>query len=94
LPCPLNKEIKDSNGQLVSDKEEMCNFLNEYFGSVFTSENSVNELKNVFNEDKSHMLRDIGLTKDIIANKLSKLKVNKAPGVDGIVPNWLKTRLY
>jgi len=39
--------LKDSNGQLVSEKEEMCNLLNEYFGSVFTSENSVNELPEV-----------------------------------------------
>jgi len=67
----------------VSEKEEMCNLLNEYFGSVFTSENSVNELPEIkcfFNVDKSHMLRDIVLTRDIITNKLSKLKVNTAPG--------------
>jgi len=67
----------------VSEKEEMCNLLNEYFGSVFTSENSVNELPEVkclFNEDKSHMLSDIVLTRDIISNKLSKLKINKVQG--------------
>jgi len=29
------------------------------------------------------------LTIDIISNKLSKLKVNKAPGLDGIVPRLL-----
>jgi len=29
------------------------------------------------------------LTRDIISNKLSKLKVNKAPGVDGVVPRLL-----
>ena len=39
--------LKDSNGKLVSEKEEMCNFLNEYFGSVFTSENALNELPEV-----------------------------------------------
>jgi len=84
--------LKESTGQLVSEKEEMCNLLNEYFGSVFTSENSVNELPEVkclFNEDKSHMLRDIEITKDSISNKLSKFKANKAPGVDGIVPRLL-----
>jgi len=76
----------------VSEKEGMCNLLNEYFGSVFTSENSVNELPEVkcfFNEDKSHMLRDIEITRDSISNKLSKLKANKAPGVDGNVPRLL-----
>ena len=42
----------------------------------------------LFNEDISHMLSNKGLIQDIISNKLSKLKVNinKAPGVDGIVP--------
>jgi len=33
----------------------------------------------------SHMLSDIVLTRDIISNKLSKLKVDEAPsGIDGI----------
>ena len=57
--------LKDSNGKLVSEKEEMCNLLDEYFGSVFTSENSLNELPEVkcfFNQDKSHMLSNIVLT--------------------------------
>ena len=84
--------LKDSNGNLVSEKEEMCNLLNDYFGSVFTAENSLNELPEVkcfFNQDKSHMLNNIVLTQEIISNKLSKLKVNKAPGVDGIVPRLL-----
>jgi len=44
-----------------------------------------------FNEDKSHMLRDIEITRDRprISNKLSKLKANKAPRVDGIVHRLL-----
>ena len=35
------------NGKLVLEKEEMCNLLNECFGSVFTSENSLNDLPDV-----------------------------------------------
>jgi len=35
------------------------------------------------------MLRDIEITRDSISNKLSKLKANKAPGMDGIVPRLL-----
>jgi len=35
---------------------------------------------------KNHMLSDIVLTRDIVLNKLSKLKVNKAPGV-----RWIST---
>ena len=35
---------KDSNGQLESESGVMCEILNDYFGSVFTSEDLVNEL--------------------------------------------------
>ena len=66
----------------------MCNLLNDYFGSVFTSENSLNELPEVkcfFNQDKSRMLSNMVLTQEIIPNKLSKFKIKKAPGVDRIV---------
>ena len=34
-------------------------------------------------------MSSIEITKDIICNKLSKLNINKAPGVDGIVPRIL-----
>ena len=70
----------------------MCEILNEYFGSGFTSENVNNvlpEVKYMFDKDSNHMLKNIELTQDLIASKLSKLKVNKAPGVDGIVPRIL-----
>ena len=30
--------LRDTSNQLVSDNEVMCEILNEYFGSVFTSE--------------------------------------------------------
>ena len=39
--------LKDSNGKLVSENEEMCNLPNEHFGSVFTSVNSLNDLPRV-----------------------------------------------
>ena len=86
--------LKDSNGQNEKneDNEDMGSLLNKYFGSVFTSENFVNELPEVqffLNKDKSNMLSNIVLTQDMISNKLSKLKINKAPGVDGIVPRLL-----
>ena len=71
----------------------MCEILkNDYFGSVFTSEDLVNELPEArcnFNEDNDHMLSSIEITQEIIHNKLSKLNINKAPGVDGIVPRIL-----
>jgi len=76
----------------MSDNEVMCEILNDYFGSVFTSENDDNEwpeVRNMFIKDKNHMLSNIEITQDIISSKLSKLKINKAPGVDGLVPRIL-----
>ncbi|MGE5822000.1 MAG: RNA-directed DNA polymerase [Nitrososphaerota archaeon] len=77
---------------MVSDNEVMCEVLNDYFGSVFTSETDVNalpEVNNMFDKDSNHMLNSIELTQNIIVSKLRKLKINKAPGVDGIVPRIL-----
>ncbi|MGE5822757.1 MAG: reverse transcriptase domain-containing protein [Nitrososphaerota archaeon] len=84
--------LKNSEGKRISDVEEMSNILNQYFGSVFTEEiddEVLPEVKLGFTEDSSHMLRDIDITTEIIYNKLKKLKLNKAPGVDKIVPRLL-----
>src|SRR5664279_3605844 len=85
---PLRKD----DGNYVSDNEEMSNVLNDYFGSVFTDEKDLDnlpEVQTVFREDNSHMLKDITFTKTLILNKLKKLGINKAPGVDDIVPRML-----
>ena len=84
--------LKDNDSHLVSDNELMCEMLNGYFGSVFTSENGHDELpevRNMFVKEKNHMLSSIEITQDIISSKLSKLNMNKAPGVDGLVPRIL-----
>jgi len=83
--CPL----KDNNEQLVSESGVVCEILNDYFGLVFTSEDVVNELSETkckLRKESDHMLSIVDITRDIVLNKLSKLKSNKAPGVDGIVP--------
>jgi hypothetical protein len=60
--------------------------------SVFTEENDIEQLLGVvnkFSEDSNHMLQRINLTEDAVMNRLKKLKVNKALGVDNIVPRPL-----
>ena len=47
------------------------------------------EVKCLFNEDNSGMLNSIDITQETIIKKLSKLKINIAPGVDGIFPRIL-----
>jgi hypothetical protein len=43
----------------------------------------------MFDKGRNHMLSSIEITQNIIVTKLNKLKINKAPGVDGIVPRIL-----
>jgi len=90
--------LKDGENQLVSDNEVMYEILNSYFGFVFMSENVSNDLpklRNMVVEDNNHMLNNIKITQYIISSKLSKLKINKAPGVDGLVPRILvEMRIY
>ena len=46
-------------------------------------------MKTRFQNDDSYMLNDIALSPDIVLYKLTKLKLNKAPGLNGIVPRLL-----
>ena len=89
--------LKTKEGQYVTDNAEMSNILNEFFGSVFTDENILEQLPEVkrsFNEDNNHMLRTVSLTRECVLTKLLKLKINKAPGVDDIVPRILVENAY
>jgi hypothetical protein len=96
-------KVRDAVGPLVnsdgikeSDHEEMCNILNDYFGTVFTEESIVGKLpaviKNV-KDDTGSILSNVDITKEDINKRLKKLKVNKAPGVDEIVPDYLSQPL-
>ena len=64
----------------------MCNILNNFFSSIFTSEDSTTVLREQrYLGSIDGMLNGINIDKEKILNKLEKLQVNKAPVVDGIV---------
>ena len=69
----------------------MAEVLNEYFSSVFTTEDisslPVPFIK--FEGNKSEHLGQLFVT-EMIAQKIKKMRDNKSPGVDGIVPKLLK----
>src|SRR6267154_6323558 len=69
----------------------MCKVLNNYFSSIFTSENveKISEAKPVFKEDHGEKLQDIEITQCLIYEKLKMLKQNKAPGVDNFDSGFL-----
>ena len=66
----------------------MAEVLNEYFSSVFTTEN-ISTLPvpvTKFDGDKLKHLKQLFVTPELIAKKIKKMKDNKSPGVDGIPP--------
>ena len=89
--CPL----KDDQGNIAVNDADICKVLNTYFSSVFTHENitTTNDefpsLKQIFTGDQNDMLQDIEITEELVRTKLGKLCLNKAPGVDGLVPRVL-----
>ena len=70
----------------------MAEVLNEYFSSVFTTEDisSLPDPFTKFEANKSEHLGKLFVTPEMIAKKIKKMKDNKSPGVDGIPPKLLK----
>ena len=70
----------------------MAEVLNEYFSSVFTTEDisSLPVPFTKFEGNKSEHLGQLFVTPVMIANKIKKMKDNKSPGFDGIPPKLLK----
>ena len=70
----------------------MAEVLNEYFSSVFTTEDISSLLvpSNKFESNKSEHLGQLFVTPEMIAKKIKKMKDNKSLGVDGIPSKLLK----
>ena len=70
----------------------MTEVLNEYFSSVFTTEDisSLPVPFTKFEGNKSEHLEQLFVTPEIIAQNIKTMNDNKSPGVDGIPPKLLK----
>ncbi len=76
------------NGKVIADPTEMAQELNKYFGSVFTKEDKTNvPAKNM---ETANILDNIIITEKNIREKIKNLKLDSAPGPDGISPRLLK----
>ena len=84
--------LENNRGNIISDGFQMAEVLNEYFSSVFTTEDisSLPVPFTKFEGNKSEHLGQLFVTPVMIANKIKKMKDNKSPGVDGIPPKLLK----
>ena len=84
--------LESNRGNIISDGFQMVEVLNEYFSSVFTSENicSLPIPFTKFEGNKSENLGQLFVTPEMIEKNIKKIKDNKSPGVDGIPPKLLK----
>ena len=84
--------LENNRGNIISDGFQMAEVLNEYFSSVFTTEDisSLPVPFTKFEGNTSEHLGQLFVTPEMIAKKIKKMKDNKSPGVDGIPPKLLK----
>ena len=84
--------LENDSGNIISDGFQMAEVLNEYFSSVFTTED-ISTLPVPFTKfegSKSEHLGQLFVTTELIAKKIKKMKNNKSLGIDGIPPKLLK----
>lgn len=83
--------LTDEAGDSINDEREMSNILNNFFASVFTTEDTSNiPVPPTIPIAGNNILREINVTEDDTLKLIDNLKVNKSPGPDGIYPRVLK----
>ena len=93
INCKLKPKEKipnlaNDNGSLTNNDYEKCEILNSFFSSVFTKEDISNIPK--FNYNTNASTSDAVIEVKEMEEVLSKLKISKSPGPDGIAPVMLK----
>ena len=79
--------LRDTNGNLIEEPKLMAILLNEFFSSVFTTE----DLTNIPSlECQVELMADITIGAAEVQRKLQDLRTDKAPGADLVHPRLLK----
>ena len=84
--------LVDFMGEVITDSLEAANLLNDYFASVYTDEEMGNlpDPVNIFTKTLEESLQTIEFTTAVVQEKLSKMKPNKAPGIDKLNSSILR----
>ena len=80
-------DLKDNN-KIITDEQDKAELLNKQFTGVFTKEDKTNIPK--LEGDPMPNISHLNITENGVLKQLQKLKVNKAPGPDGLFPWFLK----
>ena len=78
------------NNKLVSEDKEMASQLNQYFGSVFSDENT-NTIPSPAKLNYRSKFEDMHFTKDMVEKKIKSLKPSHAAGPDGMSSIFLQS---
>ena len=80
------------NGEVKSSPDELSEELNEYFSSVFTQEDKTSfpSANQMYVAADTEVLQNVVINCDVVEKKLSSLREDKALGVDGLMPSFLK----
>lgn len=82
--------VVDDNGFLVTSDAQIASEFNNYFVSVFTTEDVANVPNPVITYNGEDSLVEIRCTESEIEEKIKALNPNKAPGPDGFLPKVMK----
>ena len=84
--------LEDKHGHTIFESKEKAEILNEFFGSVFTKENTsqIPVAHPCFDISSADILTDVYIDSDVIAKKLQNLRSDKAAGDDHLSPRFLK----
>ena len=80
--------MKPDGTKTKSDKEK-AELFNDFFSSVFTNEDT-NNVPTIEMKDQQDSYTEIEVNELTVRKKLSKLKTNKSPGMDGMHPRVLR----
>jgi hypothetical protein len=81
----------DSGGKekIVDDDREVATLLNDYFCTVFNSdENELGQNIYVENNNQMDMLDSISISNEDVVKAISDFKTNKSPGIDSITSTY------
>ena len=83
--------LLNEHGKRLSDDTDIAQSFNTYFASVFNQDDTTNIPKpvDVFLNSDDKKLNDMSFTQHDIDVQLAKLRIDKAPGADGLSPRLL-----
>ena len=85
---PGISDLKNENGEWITNDEDKANELNSFFSSVFTKDE--NDEFPDFSTKTDSSISDIAVTENKVKSLLKELNISKSTGPDNFHPRFLK----